>query len=175
MEFERRVQPRATRDDTCLRPGPRRCSQLADPTGSPSPDRCRRRPPVYGLLEHPSTSCSRVKGSCLRSDPRSSHSRQNVAGRTLVGLRYWNQVDEDGESSWVFESRDVGPARVMKNAAAKLRCSHSHSLAIYARQPRGCQALLDGALCVPCRMGGPFLLFAHQVQRLVGSCLCPSP
>ena len=32
---------------------------------------------------------------------------QNVAGRTLVGLRYWNEVDEEGESSWVFESRDV--------------------------------------------------------------------
>jgi len=31
---------------------------------------------------------------------------KNVAGRTLVGLRYWNQVDEDGESYWVFESRD---------------------------------------------------------------------
>lgn len=32
---------------------------------------------------------------------------QNVAGRTLVGLRYWNEVDEEGESSWVFECRDV--------------------------------------------------------------------
>ncbi|KAF8463034.1 hypothetical protein JB92DRAFT_3136634 [Gautieria morchelliformis] len=31
---------------------------------------------------------------------------RNVAGRTLVGLRYWNQVDEDGESYWVFETRD---------------------------------------------------------------------
>lgn len=31
---------------------------------------------------------------------------RNVSGRTLVGLRYWNQVDEDGESTWVFESRD---------------------------------------------------------------------
>ncbi|KAF8649816.1 hypothetical protein AX16_005581 [Volvariella volvacea WC 439] len=31
---------------------------------------------------------------------------RNVAGRTLVGLRFWNQVDEDGESYWVFESRD---------------------------------------------------------------------
>ncbi|PCH33579.1 DUF846-domain-containing protein [Wolfiporia cocos MD-104 SS10] len=31
---------------------------------------------------------------------------RNVAGRILVGLRYWNQVDEDGESYWVFESRD---------------------------------------------------------------------
>lgn len=35
------------------------------------------------------------------------HALQNVAGRILVGLRYWNQVDEDGESYWVFESRDV--------------------------------------------------------------------
>jgi hypothetical protein len=34
----------------------------------------------------------------------------NVAGRTLVGLRYWNEVDDEGESSWVFESRDVGHA-----------------------------------------------------------------
>lgn len=32
---------------------------------------------------------------------------RNVAGRTLVGLRYWNEVDEEGESAWVFESRDV--------------------------------------------------------------------
>ncbi|KAI0374237.1 DUF846-domain-containing protein [Pilatotrama ljubarskyi] len=31
---------------------------------------------------------------------------RNVAGRRLVGLRYWNQVDDDGESYWVFESRD---------------------------------------------------------------------
>lgn len=35
------------------------------------------------------------------------HILQNVAGRTLVGLRYWNEVDEEGESSWVFECRDV--------------------------------------------------------------------
>ncbi|KAF7370810.1 Golgi apparatus membrane protein TVP23 [Mycena sanguinolenta] len=32
---------------------------------------------------------------------------RNVSGRTLVGLRFWNQVDEDGESYWVFESRDT--------------------------------------------------------------------
>jgi len=31
---------------------------------------------------------------------------RNVSGRVLVGLRYWNQVDDDGESYWVFESRD---------------------------------------------------------------------
>jgi len=33
---------------------------------------------------------------------------RNVAGRRLVGLRYWNTVDDDGESYWVFESR--GPS-----------------------------------------------------------------
>lgn len=32
---------------------------------------------------------------------------QNVSGRLLVGLRWWNQVDEDGKSRWVFESRKV--------------------------------------------------------------------
>ncbi|KAH9968923.1 Golgi apparatus membrane protein TVP23 [Russula dissimulans] len=31
---------------------------------------------------------------------------RNVAGRTLVGLRFWNQVDDNGESYWIFESRD---------------------------------------------------------------------
>jgi len=32
---------------------------------------------------------------------------RNVSGRVLVGLRFWNQVDEDGTSFWVFESRSV--------------------------------------------------------------------
>lgn len=25
-----------------------------------------------------------------------------------MGLRYFNEVDEEGNSAWVFESRDVG-------------------------------------------------------------------
>lgn len=29
---------------------------------------------------------------------------KNVAGRILVGLRWWNHVRDDGESEWVFES-----------------------------------------------------------------------
>lgn len=32
---------------------------------------------------------------------------RNVSGRVLVGLRFWNQVDDDGTSFWVFESRSV--------------------------------------------------------------------
>lgn len=30
---------------------------------------------------------------------------KNVTGRLLVGLRWWNKVDEDGSSQWVYESR----------------------------------------------------------------------
>ncbi|XP_054623779.1 Golgi apparatus membrane protein TVP23 homolog B [Dunckerocampus dactyliophorus] len=30
---------------------------------------------------------------------------KNVTGRLMVGLRWWNQVDDDGQSHWVFESR----------------------------------------------------------------------
>lgn len=29
---------------------------------------------------------------------------KNVSGRLLVGLRWWNNIKEDGESEWVFES-----------------------------------------------------------------------
>ncbi|KIJ21584.1 hypothetical protein PAXINDRAFT_5746 [Paxillus involutus ATCC 200175] len=43
---------------------------------------------------------------------------RNVAGRTLVGLRFWNQIDEDGESYWVFESRD--PARPANPVDSKM-------------------------------------------------------
>jgi len=29
---------------------------------------------------------------------------KNVTGRLLVGLRWWNDIQEDGSSKWVFES-----------------------------------------------------------------------
>ncbi|XP_041531871.1 Golgi apparatus membrane protein TVP23 homolog A isoform X3 [Microtus oregoni] len=32
---------------------------------------------------------------------------KNVTGRLMVGLRWWNQIDEDGKSHWVFEARKV--------------------------------------------------------------------
>lgn len=31
---------------------------------------------------------------------------KNVSGRILVGLRWWNEVDEQGQSVWHFESLD---------------------------------------------------------------------
>jgi hypothetical protein len=31
---------------------------------------------------------------------------KNVSGRLLVGLRWWNNVSEDGSNEWMFESLD---------------------------------------------------------------------
>ena len=30
-----------------------------------------------------------------------------IVGRLLVGLRWWNYVDDDGKSHWVYEARKV--------------------------------------------------------------------
>lgn len=30
---------------------------------------------------------------------------KNITGRLMVGLRWWNYVDDDGQSHWIFESR----------------------------------------------------------------------
>lgn len=35
------------------------------------------------------------------------HHSQNVTGRLLVGLRWWNNMKPDGSSEWVFESHQV--------------------------------------------------------------------
>ncbi len=32
---------------------------------------------------------------------------KNVSGRLLVGLRWWNEIKDDGSSQWIFESRPV--------------------------------------------------------------------
>ncbi|XP_042554373.1 Golgi apparatus membrane protein TVP23 homolog A [Dipodomys spectabilis] len=42
---------------------------------------------------------------------------KNVTGRLLVGLRWWNQIDEDGRSHWVFEARKASPHHVATTEA----------------------------------------------------------
>ncbi|CAH0761442.1 unnamed protein product [Diatraea saccharalis] len=37
---------------------------------------------------------------------------KNITGRLLVGLRWWNYVDDDGKSHWVFECKQ---SRVNRN------------------------------------------------------------
>lgn len=32
---------------------------------------------------------------------------KNITGRLLVGLRWWNYIDDDGKSHWVYESKEV--------------------------------------------------------------------
>jgi hypothetical protein len=32
---------------------------------------------------------------------------KNITGRLMVGLRWWNYIDDNGISHWVFESRKV--------------------------------------------------------------------
>uniref|UniRef100_A0A8C4N0F8 Golgi apparatus membrane protein TVP23 homolog n=1 Tax=Eptatretus burgeri TaxID=7764 RepID=A0A8C4N0F8_EPTBU len=32
---------------------------------------------------------------------------KNVTGRLMVGLRWWNHIDEEGQSQWLFEARKV--------------------------------------------------------------------
>lgn len=31
---------------------------------------------------------------------------KNISGRILVGLRYWNEIKEDGSENWIFESEN---------------------------------------------------------------------
>ncbi|CAK7273392.1 Golgi apparatus membrane protein tvp23 [Sporothrix epigloea] len=61
---------------------------------------------------------------------------KNIAGRRLVGLRWWNEVDpQSGDSHWVFESADPSSNRV-SNATD----SRFFWLALYA-QPLSWTAL----------------------------------
>lgn len=39
---------------------------------------------------------------------------KNITGRLLVGLRWWNYVDDAGASHWVFESRKVSVGLVVE-------------------------------------------------------------
>jgi hypothetical protein len=48
---------------------------------------------------------------------------KNISGRLLVGLRWWNYVDEDGESHWVFESH-----KVKTSCPVLLKDSYLHNL-----------------------------------------------
>uniref|UniRef100_A0A023FY71 Golgi apparatus membrane protein TVP23 homolog n=1 Tax=Amblyomma parvum TaxID=251391 RepID=A0A023FY71_AMBPA len=45
---------------------------------------------------------------------------KNVTGRLLVGLRWWNYVDDAGRSHWVFESRKAGEQAVVDGSEAGL-------------------------------------------------------
>ncbi|KAG2184450.1 hypothetical protein INT43_000359 [Umbelopsis isabellina] len=41
---------------------------------------------------------------------------KNVSGRLLVGLRWWNEIQEDGSNKWVFESANPNRAGNAKDS-----------------------------------------------------------
>ncbi|GFU01203.1 golgi apparatus membrane protein TVP23 homolog B [Nephila pilipes] len=45
---------------------------------------------------------------------------KNVTGRLLVGLRWWNYVDDEGKSHWVFESRKDEDITLVDSAEAQI-------------------------------------------------------
>ncbi|KAK2893782.1 Golgi apparatus membrane protein TVP23 homolog B [Channa argus] len=45
---------------------------------------------------------------------------KNLSGRLLVGLRWWNQVDEDGKSHWVFESKKTHSVDTNSTAESRI-------------------------------------------------------
>nr|XP_006007945.1 PREDICTED: Golgi apparatus membrane protein TVP23 homolog A isoform X1 [Latimeria chalumnae] len=46
---------------------------------------------------------------------------KNVTGRLLVGLRWWNHIDEDGKSQWVFEAKKASPKNITTITEAEAR------------------------------------------------------
>jgi hypothetical protein len=46
---------------------------------------------------------------CILMYAHCAHPPQNVTGRLLVGLRWWNEVREDGGNDWKFESPEDLP------------------------------------------------------------------
>lgn len=45
---------------------------------------------------------------------------KNITGRLLVGLRWWNNVDEDGKSQWVFEARRANSSNFISGAESRI-------------------------------------------------------
>lgn len=45
---------------------------------------------------------------------------KNVTGRLLVGLRWWNEIKEDGSNVWIFESKEVPFTELLQNESYTL-------------------------------------------------------
>jgi len=45
---------------------------------------------------------------------------KNITGRLLVGLRWWNHVDEDGKSYWVYEARKGSSKGLVTSTEARI-------------------------------------------------------
>lgn len=45
---------------------------------------------------------------------------KNVTGRLLAGLRWWNYIDDDGASHWIFESRKSSQQSLVSSTEARI-------------------------------------------------------
>ena len=65
----------------------------------------------------------------------------------MVGLRWWNQIDEDGKSHWIFEARKV-PSNTCQARTGKtaMESSHGFLLSFVGSDPRRTQSPLLLAL-----------------------------
>lgn len=85
----------------------------------------------------------------------------------LVGLRFWNQVDDDGTSFWVFESRSVRLFSLFRCLPFSLLPFSSRTTARASRQRRRLEDVLDRHVLVPGGVDPPPLHRSAQVQPLV--------
>lgn len=72
---------------------------------------------------------------------------KNVSGRLLVGLRWWNHIDEDGKSHWIFENRKV--IANLNNLVYGRLNSKPFSLSSLTSNQVICQAMLSRRLKLP--------------------------
>ncbi|XP_049615963.1 Golgi apparatus membrane protein TVP23 homolog B isoform X3 [Syngnathus scovelli] len=45
---------------------------------------------------------------------------KNISGRLMVALRWWNRVDQDGQSHWVFEARKGPRKKQSSNSESRI-------------------------------------------------------
>lgn len=53
---------------------------------------------------------------------------KNITGRLLVGLRWWNYIDDNGQSHWVYESRKVNRFKTKNLTIFHTKHSTNHCL-----------------------------------------------
>lgn len=61
---------------------------------------------------------------------------KNITGRLMVGLRWWNHVDDDGVSHWIYESKEVIAFQW------RLGSSAIYTNSLYLLAPLSCPLLL---------------------------------
>jgi hypothetical protein len=55
---------------------------------------------------------------------------KNISGRILVGLRWWNEVKEDGSEVWIYESKNESIYLINKKKTTELIILYSGVLFI---------------------------------------------